>query len=146
MPKTSGSFVVSDPTGNRSVSVPREVKVVDTPTLLELEERACGRRLNKRLDPVWVQENVAGGGAHYLRPALWHSLDHRPDIPRHLRCELLVELRTGDRVLSLLDVRPAEFAPLARVISRDEGLEVARLLSSVPTVREWLLKRANKAE
>ncbi|MET4663055.1 hypothetical protein ABID80_006819 [Streptomyces sp. PvP037] len=44
--------------------------------------------------------------------------------------------------MSLLDVLPDDFAPLPRVISRDEGMEVGRLLYSSPSVREWLLGRS----
>ncbi len=121
--------------------LPREVKVVDTASLLGLEERACELSLNQRLDPAWVMANAAPEGSHYLWPALWNSLSHRPDIPRQLRCELLLTLRTGERVMSLLDMLPDAFAPLPRVTSREEGMQVSRLLDRVPTVREWLLRK-----
>ncbi|MFJ6543399.1 hypothetical protein ACIQMP_22495 [Streptomyces sp. NPDC091385] len=118
--------------------LPREVKAVDTPTLIRLEERACELRLSQRLDPAWVAAEAAPDGTHYLWPVLWHTLFHRPEVPRHLRCELLVALHEGDRVVSLLDVLPDEFASLVRVTSRDEGLGVARLLDTAPSVREWM--------
>ncbi|WP_277347756.1 hypothetical protein [Streptomyces barkulensis] len=35
---------------------------------------------------------------------------------------------------------PGDFASLPRVTSRDEGMEVGRLLDSAPSVREWLLR------
>jgi hypothetical protein len=38
-----------------------------------------------------------------------------------VRWELLITLRTGDRVLSLLDVIPDDFTPLPKVTSRDAG-------------------------
>jgi hypothetical protein len=79
-------------------------------------------------------------GTHYLWPALWHSLSHRPDVPRHVRCELLITLRAGDRALSLLDVIPDGFTPLPRLTSREEGMQVRRLLDRAPSVREWLLR------
>ncbi|MEU3558560.1 hypothetical protein [Kitasatospora sp. NPDC006786] len=126
---------------NSDEPVPRELKVLDTTSLIRLEERACELGLNQRLDPVWVQANAASNGTHYLWPALWNSLPHRPGIPRQIRCELLITLRSGDRVMSLLDVLPGGFAPLARVTSRAEGMQVSQLLDSSPSVREWLLSR-----
>lgn len=120
--------------------LPRGVKVVDTATLLRLEERAGELGLNQRLDPAWVTAHAAPEGAHYLWPALWNSLSHRPDVPRQLRCELLITLRGGERVMSLLDMPPDEFTPLPRVTSREEGLRVGRLLDRAPSVRERLLR------
>ncbi|MBD3003003.1 hypothetical protein [Streptomyces sp. 5-10] len=126
--------------------LPREVKVIDSASLFRLEERAHGLGLSQRLDPAWVQANAAPDGAHYLWPALWHSLSHRPDVPRHLRCELLITLRAGDRVRSLLDVLPDTFIPLPRVTSREEGTQVGELLDRAPSVREWLLREGEGSD
>lgn len=41
--------------------------------------------------------------------------------------------------MSLLDVRPDDFAPLSRVTSREEGMQVSQLFGHAPSVREWLL-------
>ncbi|MFF4172363.1 hypothetical protein [Streptomyces sp. NPDC001744] len=121
--------------------LPRELKAVDSASLIGLEERACDLGLNQRLDPAWVRANAAPDGTHYLWPVLWHSLSHRPDVPRHVRWELLITLRTGDRVLSLLDAIPDDFTPLPKVTSREEGMRVRRLLDQAPSVREWLLRK-----
>jgi hypothetical protein len=118
-------------------SVPREAKAIDTAALLTLEEDATALELNQRLPPSWVAANAANGGVHYLRPALWNSLQHRPELPRQLRCELLIELRSGERVMSLLDVLPDAFAPLPRIITRDEVLRLGLLLERARSVREW---------
>ncbi|MBK3580111.1 hypothetical protein JHN63_41255 [Streptomyces sp. MBT65] len=118
--------------------LPRELKAIDTASLFRLEERAGDLGLSQRLESGWVRANAAPDATHYLRPALWHSLSHRPDVPRQLRCELLITLRAGDRMLSLLDVLPDDFAPLPRVTSREEGLEVGRLLGHAPPVGEQL--------
>ncbi|MFE5301701.1 hypothetical protein [Streptomyces sp. NPDC056632] len=126
---------------NSDEPVPRELKVLDTTALVRLEERACELSLNQRLDPEWVQANAAPDGTHYLWPALWNTLPHRPGIPRQIRCELLITLHAGDRVMSLLDVLPGDFAPLLKVTSRAEGMQVSRLLDGSPSVREWLLCR-----
>ncbi|MFI2041011.1 hypothetical protein ACIOK4_44765 [Streptomyces bottropensis] len=119
--------------------LPREVKVIDSASLFRLEERAGDLCLSQRLDPAWVRANAAPNGTHYLWPALWHSLSHRPDVPRHARWELLITLRTGDRVLSLLDVIPDDFTPLPQVTSRNEEMQVRRVFDRAPSVREWLL-------
>ncbi|WP_433178976.1 hypothetical protein [Actinoallomurus sp. CA-150999] len=124
--------------------VPCEVKVIDTASLLALEETAMECGLSQRLPPVWVAENVAEGH-HYLRPALWHELSHRPTLPRQLRCFLLVRLRTGEQVQSLLDVLPDDFSPLPKVTSRDEAMRVAELLDSAQSVAEWEQSRDQRA-
>ncbi|MFB7277219.1 hypothetical protein ACFCZV_08930 [Streptomyces hydrogenans] len=125
--------------------LPREVKVIDSAALFRLEERADDLGLSQRLDPAWVRANAAPDGTHYLWPVLWHSLSHRPDVPRHVRWELLITLRTGDRILSLLDVIPEDFTPLPKVTSRDEGMRVRRLLDRAPSVREWLQREGEGA-
>ncbi|MEU1485441.1 hypothetical protein [Streptomyces sp. NPDC005752] len=119
---------------------PRELKVIDSASLFRLEERARHLGLSRRLDPAWVRANAAPDGAHYLWPALWHSLSHRPDVPRQLRCELLVTLRAGGHVTSLLDVLPDDFTPLPKVTSREEGMQVGQLSGHAAPVREWLLR------
>ncbi|MFE4061555.1 hypothetical protein ACFXP3_35570 [Streptomyces sp. NPDC059096] len=122
--------------------LPREVKVIDSASLVRLEERAGDLGLSQRLDPTWVRANAAPGGTHFLWPALWHTLSHRPDpdVADHVRWELLITLRTGDRVVSWLDVIPDDFTPLPKVTSREEGMRVRRLLDQAPSVREWLLR------
>ncbi|MET9484811.1 hypothetical protein [Streptomyces sp. NPDC006638] len=126
--------------------LPREPKAVDSALLLRLEERACDLGLSQRLDPVWVQANTAPDGTHYLWPTLWHSLSHRPDVPRQLRCELLITLRAGDRVRSLLDVLPDDFTPLPKVTSREEDIQVSQLFNRAPSVREWLLREGKGSD
>lgn len=88
-----------------------------------------------------MRANAQPDGTHHLWPAFWHELSHRQDMPRQLRCELLNTLGPGSRVLSLLDVLPADFTPLPRVTAREEGLRVAPLADRAPSVREWLLRQ-----
>ncbi|MFF0690864.1 hypothetical protein ACFYUG_32755 [Streptomyces albogriseolus] len=126
--------------------LPCEVKVIDSASLFRLEERAGALGLSQRLDPTWVRANAAPGGTHYLWPALWHALSHRPDVPDHVRWELLITLRTGDRVVSWLDVIPDDFAPLPKVTSREEGTQVRQLLDHAPSVREWLLREGGGSD
>lgn len=120
--------------------LPRELKAVDSPSLFQLEKLACDLGPSQRLEPAWVRANAAPDGTQYVWPALWHALSHRPDIPRHLRCELLISLRARERLRSLLDVLPDAFTPLPRVTSREEGTQVSQLLDRAPSVREWLLR------
>lgn len=121
--------------------LPRELKTVDSASLFRLEERAWDLGLSRRLEPAWVHANAAPDSTHYVWPALWHSQSHRPDVPRQLRCELLITLHAGDRVVGWLDVLPDDFAPLPRVTAREEGMKVRQLLDRAPSVREWLLRR-----
>jgi hypothetical protein len=117
--------------------LPRQVKIMDSATLLKLEQRAAALRLNQRLPPAWLSNHLAPSGSHYLWPAIWHRLVHRPEIPPHLRCELLLHLRGGEHVLSLLDVLLPDFEPLPSVRSRDECLMVDQWMRSARTVKEW---------
>ncbi|MBT2208314.1 hypothetical protein [Actinomadura sp. NEAU-AAG7] len=119
--------------------VPRELKAVDTASLLRLEERAHDLGLSRRQDLEWVCTNAAPDGDHYLWPALWHDLFHRPDVPRQLRCELLLALSAGGHGLCLLDVLPEDFTPLRTVTSRDEGLPVSRLLDRARLIGDGAL-------
>lgn len=125
--------------------LPRELKVIDSASLFRLEQRARHLDLSQRLDPTWVRDDARPDGAHYLWPALGHSLSHRPDVPRQLRCEVLIALRAGDHVMSLLDVLPDDFDSLPRVSSR-EGVQVRRLFDRAPSVRNWLLREGGRTE
>ncbi|MBV7251916.1 hypothetical protein KQH21_03695 [Streptomyces sp. IpFD-1.1] len=128
---------------NADRPLPSELKAVDSATLLRLQQRARDLGLSQRLDATWVRANAQPDGTHHLWTAFWHELSHRQDIPRQLRCELLIALGTGVRVRSLLDVLPADFTPLPRVTAREEGLRVARLADRAPSVREWLLRQGD---
>ncbi|MFD5466481.1 hypothetical protein ACFWIQ_27150 [Kitasatospora sp. NPDC127059] len=120
-------------------ALPGDLMAVDTPALLRLAERAADFGLSQRPDPAWLRTHAAPDGRHYLRAARWHALAHRPELPSRLRCDLVLELRTGEQLLSLLDVLPEDFARLSAVTSRDEGLPVARLLGGggLRSVREF---------
>ncbi len=117
--------------------VPRQAKIIDSASLLELEEKAAELGLNQRLPRSWLDEHLAPSGRHYLRAALWHRLYHRPEVPPHLRCELILELRDSEQVRSLLDVVPAEYERLPSVPSRSEYLQMTRQMNHARSVREW---------
>jgi hypothetical protein len=116
--------------------LPHVVKVADTPGLLALADRAAALDLSQRLVAKWLAENLAPAGTHYLWPALWHSLSHRPEVSPHLRCELLLELRNEQHALSLLDIMPNDFEPLPSVASRAEASRVRQLMDSAGPFRE----------
>lgn len=121
---------------DEDLPVPRQVKVVDSETLLALETRAWTLELNQRVVLGWLTENIDPAGGHYLWPGMWHRFSHRPEVSPHLRCELLLRLRDGEQVVSLLDVMPGDFEPLPAVRYRSEGMAVRELLDSARTVRE----------
>lgn len=125
--------------------VPRVVKAADTTALLALEHKAWSLDLNQRLLPAWLDENVAPTGMHYLWPGLWHRLSHRPEVSPHLRCELLLQLRDGEQVLSLLDIMPADYGPLLTVASRSEVLRVRHTMDMARSVREWTEEHVGEA-
>ena len=125
--------------------VPRVVKAADTQTLLALEDTAASLGLGQRVLLAWLDENVAPTGLHYLWPGFWHRLSHRPEVSPRLRCELLLHLRGGEQVRSLLDIMPADFEPLPTVASRSEVLRVHHRMDSARSVREWTEEQAREA-
>jgi hypothetical protein len=125
--------------------VPRVVKAADTQALLALEQKAWSLDLSQRLPPAWLDENVAPTGLHYLWPGLWHRLSHRPEVSPHLRCELLLQLRGGEPVRSLLDIMPADFEPLLTVASRSEMLRVRHGMDMARSVTEWTEEHVSEA-
>ncbi|WP_067833646.1 hypothetical protein [Actinomadura kijaniata] len=116
--------------------VPHEVKEIDTATLTELGRTGERLRLNARLSPERIAAHVAADGVHHLLPLFWHT---KPDTPRHLRCGMLLRMRTGERVFGTFDVLPEEFAPLTRVRPRERERDLAhRMLGEdVTTIVEW---------
>lgn len=122
--------------------VPHQVKVIDSAALRMLEEKAAQLGLNQRLPRAWLDTNLAPSGRHYLRAGLWHQLYHRPEVPPHLRCELLLELRDGEQILSLLDVMLPDYETLPSVPSRSEYLKMARQMNQARSVGEWEEERS----
>jgi hypothetical protein len=116
--------------------VPQQAKVLDFPSLLALEDRAAELGLNQRLPRPWLDTHLARAGQHYLRPVLWHSLRHRPEVSPHLRCELLIELHDGEHVLSAIDAMPQDYEQLPSLPSRAEYLAMARKRADARTVKE----------
>ncbi|MGW0589878.1 hypothetical protein [Streptosporangium sp. NPDC002607] len=121
-----------------SSEVPRTVKSINTAQLIHLDEeaRVCG--LNRQHGAGWLAEHADPEATHYLWPAIVHRLNHRPEHSPHWRCMLLLALRDGREVFSLLDVLPTAFDRLAESLDRETKTRIAqRLLGSMQTVAEW---------
>lgn len=134
------------PVEDAYAGLPRQVKTVDTATLVALEARARELGLNQRLDPEWVTAHVDPDAVHHLFPGLWNHWTHRPDLPRQLRCLVLLRMGDGREVMSLLDMHPDEFAPLPREPSRELERRIAHRLVNGPmtTVLEWERARSDR--
>lgn len=126
----------SKPMRNQS-PVPPDAKVLDSASLLALEHRAAELGLSQRLPRTWLESHLARAGRHYLRPALWHSLSHRPEVSPHLRCELLIELHDDNHVHSLIDAMPQDYEQLPSVTTRAEYLAMADNMAAAQTVKEY---------
>ncbi|MEV4744897.1 hypothetical protein ACFQVD_25990 [Streptosporangium amethystogenes subsp. fukuiense] len=118
--------------------IPRTVKAVNTTQLIHLDEEATVCGLSRQHGGGWLAEYADPEATHYLWPALVHSLNHRPEHSPHWRCMLLLALREGQQVFSLLDVLPASFYALPENLDRATKTQIAqRLLASMQTVAEW---------
>ncbi|MET8170181.1 hypothetical protein ABZT34_39120 [Streptomyces sp. NPDC005329] len=118
--------------------LPRTIRAVDTERLLLLEEEAARLGFSQRLPADWLREHAGAEAVHYLFPAMEHRLTHRPDVPPQWRCELLLTVRTGDEVLSLLDVLPATFQELPETLGAAAKSDIAARMKRALAVREWV--------
>lgn len=119
--------------------MPRTVKAVDTNRLLQLDEEAAACGLNRHHGVAWLTGFADPEATHYLHPALIHRLDHRPEHSPHWRCMLLLVVRGGEQVFSLLDVLPPSFDSLPENLSTETKNEVIHKLNhgGLPTQAEW---------
>lgn len=122
-----------------SSRVPRTVKAIDTTQLIVLDEeaRACG--LNRNHGVGWLAAHADPMATHYLWPVLVHNLAHRPDFSPHWRCLVLLTVREGQEVCSLLDVLPASFDRLPETLDAVVKSKIAARLEhgSLMTQAEW---------
>jgi hypothetical protein len=117
--------------------LPRTIRAVDTERLLLLEEEAARSGFSQRLPASWLREHAGADAVHYLFPATEHRLVHRPDVSPQWRCELLLTVRPGEEVLSLLDVLPATFQGLPETLDATAKADIAARMRRALTVREW---------
>ncbi|MFI1398562.1 hypothetical protein [Streptomyces sp. NPDC020681] len=119
--------------------LPRTIRAVDTKQLLLMEEEAARLGFSQRLPADWLQKHADAESVHYLFPAMEHRLSHRPEVSPQWRCELLLTVRTGEEVLSLLDVLPATFQGLPETLDATAKADIAARMKRAITVREWPL-------
>ena len=79
------------------------------PAPADVEQAAADIDLSQRIPVGELAEHLDPNGRHYLRPALVHTLSHRPDVSRQWRCEVLLAMADGSTAPSLLDVLPQTF-------------------------------------
>ncbi|GAA3232151.1 hypothetical protein [Nonomuraea helvata] len=120
-------------------NIPRTVKAVDADQLLQLDAEAVACGLNRHHGVEWLTEYAEPTATHYLHPILAHRLNHRPELSLHWRCMLLLAVRGGEQVFSLLDVLPASFDSLAENLSAETKKEIIHKLNHecLPTQAEW---------
>jgi hypothetical protein len=117
--------------------LPRTIRAVDTERLLWLEEEAARLGFSQRLPVDWLREHAAATAVHYLIPMLVHQLSHRPEVSPQWRCELLMTVRTGEEIRSLLDVLPATFQGLPESLDAAAKTEIADRMNRAISQREW---------
>ncbi|MEV6968836.1 hypothetical protein AB0M47_27325 [Hamadaea sp. NPDC051192] len=119
--------------------VPRTVKAVSTPELVRLDSQAIEFRLNRNHGAGWLTRYADPEATHFLRPFLLHRLSHRPEVSPHVRCMLLLRMRDGQQIFSLLDVMPASFDALPDTLDAAAMARIVHLLDhgGLPTQAEW---------
>jgi hypothetical protein len=116
--------------------LPRTVKAIDTTDLIRLDAEAIACGFNRHHGAGWLAEHAAPQAVQYLRPAIVHRAGRRPKFSPHWRCFLLLTMRDGQEVFSLLDVWPASFDQLpdtlhpATTHALAHRLEYGQLLTS----------------
>lgn len=120
-----------------SPDLPRTVRAVDTRRLLDLEREAATSGFSQRLPVDWLREHLAAEGTHYLFPILVHRLGHRPEVSPQWRCQVLLTVTTGERILSLLDVLPATFGEIPESLDAASKTDIARRMDRAQSQREW---------
>ncbi|MGV9976544.1 hypothetical protein ACWDUH_02570 [Micromonospora wenchangensis] len=122
-----------------SSGVPCTIKAVDTSELIRLDAEAIECGLNRNHGAGWLVEFADPEAVHYLLPALVHRAVHRPAVSPHWRCMLLLTVRDGQQVFSLLDVLPASFEGLPETLDAATKTEIAHRLErgGLLTQAQW---------
>ncbi|MEU9890680.1 hypothetical protein [Sphaerisporangium sp. NPDC051011] len=112
---------------------------MDTAQLIRLDAEAVACGLSRKHGVAWLSEYADRTATHYLWPALVHRLNHRPEYSPHWRCMVLLTVRDGQQIFSLLDVLPASFDQLPENVDAVTKKEVAHKLmhGPLPTQAEW---------
>ncbi|MEV6374790.1 hypothetical protein [Micromonospora musae] len=90
-------------------------------------------------DDLSGDQIAAPEAMHYLRPVLVHRAGRRPEFSPHWRCMLLLTMRDGQEVFSLLDVWPASFGHLPETLDSATKHAIAYRLDygGLPTSAQW---------
>ena len=126
--------------------VPQTVKAVDTTQLIDLDEEAQRRGLNRNHGAGWLAVHAAESATHYLWPVLVHKLEHRPEVSPHWRCALLLTVRDGQQIVSLLDVLPMSFDSLPETLDATTKREIASTLNDGGLISQaqWATRHATR--
>ncbi|GAA0367302.1 MULTISPECIES: hypothetical protein [Micromonospora] len=119
--------------------LPRTVKAVDTSALVGLDDEARSRGFNRHHGSGWLTTNADESAQHHLHPFLVHRTNHRPEFSPQWRCMLLLRMRDGQEVFSLLDIWPPTFLQLPESLTAQEKTALARRLQDggLPTAAQW---------
>ncbi|MEU3457264.1 hypothetical protein ABZ671_27225 [Micromonospora sp. NPDC006766] len=119
--------------------VPRTVKAIDTAELIRLDAEAIAYGFNRNHGAGWLAEYAALEAVHYLRPVFVHWAGRRPELSPHWRCMLLLTMRDGQEVFSLLDVWPASFDHLPETLDSAAKRAIAHRLDHgwLPASAQW---------
>lgn len=122
-----------------SCGVPRTVKAIDTAELIRLDAEAIAYGFNRNHGAGWLADYAALEAVHYLRPVFVHRAGRRPEFCPHWRCMLLLTMRDGQEVFSLLDVWPASFDHLPETLDSTTKRAIAHRLDygGLPTSAQW---------
>lgn len=122
-----------------SSGVPRTVKAVDTSELMRLDAEAIGYGLNRNHGVGWLARFAHPEAVHYLWPVLVHHAAHRPHVSPHWRCMLLLTVRDGQQIVSLLDVLPTSFEGLPESLDAATKTDIAHRLEQggLLTQAQW---------
>jgi hypothetical protein len=122
-----------------SSAVPRTVKEIDTAELIRLDDEARERGFNRHHGPGWLARNASPSAVHFLHPVLVHRAGRRPEFSPHWRCSLLLTVRDGQEVLSLLDIWPPSFDELPETLDVATKSAIAHrsLQGGLPTQAQW---------
>lgn len=96
-------------------------------------------RVNRNHGAGWLVEYADPGATHYLRPVLVHRAGHRPEYSPHWRCMLLLAMRDGQQVFSLLDIPPTSFEELPETLDAATKTAIAHQLEhgGLLTQAQW---------
>ncbi|MEV0431294.1 hypothetical protein [Micromonospora sp. NPDC050495] len=123
-----------------SCGVPRTVKAIDTAELIRLDAEAIAYGFNRNHRAGWLADYAALEAVHYLRPVFVHRAGRRAEFSPHWRCMLLLTMRDGQEIFSLLDVWPASFDRLPETLDSATKRAIAYRLDygGLPTSAQWV--------